>query len=48
MDEQIYGVYRNADGVELEARDEVQAAAMENNGFTAVEPKKGRKTKTEE
>lgn len=41
-------VFRNEDGVELEARDEVQAAAFERAGFMPVEPKKARKTKTEE
>ncbi|CAN7360602.1 hypothetical protein [Paenibacillus sp. LjRoot56] len=43
-------LYRNADGVELEARDDVQAAAFEVGGFQAVEEptKRTRKPKTDE
>lgn len=43
-------LYRNDDGVELEARDEIQAAAFEYAGFKPVEEttKQGRKPKTDE
>ncbi|WP_156396976.1 hypothetical protein [Paenibacillus sp. Soil724D2] len=43
-------VYRNEDGVELEARDDVQAAAFVVGGFKLVEEptKRTRKPKTDE
>lgn len=42
-------LYRNAEGVELEARDEVQAYVFEREGFTiAGETKRSRKPKTDE
>lgn len=43
-------LYRNEDGVELEARDDVQAAAFEFGGFKPVEEptKRTRKPKTDE
>lgn len=41
-------VFRNEDGVELEALNEIQAAAFVNNGFMPVEKKQTRKPKTDE
>jgi hypothetical protein len=41
-------VFRNEDGVELEALNEIQAAAFEREGFNPVEKKQGRQSKKDE
>jgi hypothetical protein len=41
-------IFRNEDGVELEALNEIQSAAFEREGFKPVEKKQERKPKSDE